>query len=46
MYAERVPAEPAAPREDTRVWIGRVQAGREADHARFIQWLNSEAAQL
>ena len=44
MYAERVPAEPAAPREDTRVWIGRVQAGREADHARFIQWLNSEAA--
>ena len=43
-YAFRVPAEAAAPREDTRVWIGRVQAGREADHARFVQWLNSDAA--
>ena len=31
-------------REDTGVWIGRIQAGREADHARFVQWLNSEAA--
>jgi hypothetical protein len=39
-----VAAEAAAPREDTRVWIGRVQAGRETDHTRFVQWLNSEAA--
>ena len=38
-------AEAAPRREDTGVWIGRIQAGREADHARFIHWLNSEAAQ-
>ena len=38
-------AEAAASREDTGVWIGRIQAGREADHARFVQWLNSEVAQ-
>jgi hypothetical protein len=40
-----VSAEAAPRREDTGVWIGRIQAGREADHARFIQWLNSEAAE-
>ena len=27
------------------MWIGRIQAGREADHARFVHWLNSDAAQ-
>jgi hypothetical protein len=42
---KRVSAEAAPRREDTGVWIGRIQAGREADHARFVQWLNSEAAQ-
>ena len=26
------------------MWIGRVQAGREAEHARFVQWLNTEEA--
>jgi hypothetical protein len=40
-----VSAEATPRREDTGVWIGRIQAGREAEHARFIQWLNSEAAQ-
>jgi hypothetical protein len=39
-----VSAEAAPRREDTGVWIGRIQAGRETDHARFIHWLNSEAA--
>ena len=30
--------------EDTRVWIGRVLSGREEEHARFIDWLNSDEA--
>jgi hypothetical protein len=30
--------------EDTRVWIGRVEPGREADHARFVEWLNGDEA--
>jgi len=32
------------PREDSRVWVGRVQPGREADHARFVEWLNGDEA--
>jgi hypothetical protein len=41
-----VPSQ-AEPREDTRVWIGRVAAGHEAEHARFIDWLNGpEAADI
>ena len=30
--------------EDSRVWIGRVEPGHEADHAQFIAWLNSDEA--
>lgn len=46
MYAERVPPE-AVPGEDTRVWVGRVSRGHEADHQRFIEWLNGpEAAEI
>ena len=30
--------------EDTRVWVGRVEPGREADHARFVEWLESDEA--
>jgi hypothetical protein len=30
--------------EDTRVWIGRIEPGREADHARFVDWLNGHDA--
>ena len=37
----------AAPGEDTRVWIGRVSAGHEAEHHQFIAWLNGpEAADI
>jgi hypothetical protein len=41
-----VPSEASAG-EDTRVWIGRVANGREAEHARFVEWLNGpEAASI
>ena len=30
--------------EDTRVWIGRVSAGHEAEHSQFLAWLNGEEA--
>jgi len=36
--------DPAAA-EDTRVWVGSIEPGREADHARFVDWLNGEEAQ-
>jgi hypothetical protein len=36
---------PEAPPEDTRVWIGRVAAGHEAEHAQFVEWLNGPEAQ-
>jgi len=39
-----VPPEASAG-EDTRVWIGRVASGHEADHARFINWLKSDEAE-
>jgi len=39
-----VPSESAAD-EDTRVWIGRVASGHEADHARFVEWLNGAEAE-
>jgi hypothetical protein len=33
--------------EDTRVWIGRVAAGHEAEHQQFVAWLNGpEAAEI
>jgi len=41
-----VPPETSAG-EDTRVWIGRVASGHEADHQRFVEWLNGpEAADI
>src|SRR3977135_4458014 len=43
-YAGRVPPEASAD-EDTRVWIGRVRNGHEAEHARFVEWLNGPEAQ-
>jgi hypothetical protein len=39
-----VPSEASAG-EDTRVWIGRVASGHEADHARFVEWLNGAEAE-
>jgi len=45
-YAGRVPPEATAG-EDTRVWIGHIARGREAEHQRFIEWLNGpEAAEI
>jgi hypothetical protein len=42
-----VPSEPpeAPAGEDTRVWIGRVASGHEADHAQFLAWLNGSEAE-
>jgi hypothetical protein len=31
--------------EYTRVWIGRVASGHDADHARFVEWLNGSEAE-
>ena len=31
--------------EDTRVWIGRVASGHEADHARLVEWLSGAEAE-
>ncbi len=39
-----MPSEAAAS-EDTRVWIGRVASGHDADHARFVEWLNGAEAE-
>jgi hypothetical protein len=39
-----VPSEASAD-EDTRVWVGRVAPGHEAEHARFVEWLNGPEAQ-
>jgi hypothetical protein len=39
-----VPSEASA-EEDTRVWSGRVASGREAEHARFVEWLNGPEAE-
>ena len=39
-----VPPEASAG-EDTRVWIGRISSGHEAEHAAFIEWLNGSEAQ-
>jgi hypothetical protein len=45
-YAGRVPSEASAG-EDARVWIGQVADGYEAQHARFVEWLNGpEAASI
>ena len=43
-YAGRVPPEGSAG-EDTRVWIGHISSGREADSERFIEWLNGPEAE-
>jgi hypothetical protein len=39
-----VPSEASAG-EDTRVWVGRVASGHEAEHARFVEWLNGPEAE-
>ncbi len=31
--------------EDTRVWIGKVRAGSELEHERFLEWLQGPEAQ-
>jgi hypothetical protein len=43
-YAGRVPSEAAAD-EDTRIWVGRVKSGHEAEHERFLEWLNGPEAE-
>ena len=43
-YAGVVPPEASAG-EDSRVWIGRISSGHEAEHERFIEWLNGPEAQ-
>lgn len=43
-YAGRVPSE-ASPGEDTRVWVGRVASGHEAEHSQFLEWLNGPEAE-
>jgi hypothetical protein len=39
-----VPSEASAD-EDTRIWIGRVKSGHEADHTAFVDWLNGPEAE-
>jgi hypothetical protein len=39
-----VPPEPPAG-EDTRVWIGKIAHGHQAEHARFLEWLNGAEAE-
>lgn len=35
------------PREDVRLWIGTVAAGREAEHEQLVEWLGGpEAAEV
>jgi len=43
LYAGQVPSEASAG-EDTRVWVGRVASGHEAEHAHFVEWLNGPEA--
>ncbi len=38
-------ASEASDGEDTRVWIGRVASGHDAEHARFLEWLNGPEAE-
>ena len=33
------------PEEDSRTWNGHLEAGHDAEHERFIAWLNSPDAQ-
>jgi hypothetical protein len=41
-----VPPEGSAG-EDTRVWVGRVSSGHQAEHQQFVDWLNGpEAAEI
>ena len=39
-----MPSEASAG-EDTRVWIGRVASGHEAEHAQFLEWLKGPEAE-
>ena len=38
-------ASEASAGEDARVWVGRVKSGHEAEHERFLQWLNGPEAE-
>lgn len=38
-------ASPPPPAEDTRVWVGRVAEGRDAEHRAFLDWLRSGEAE-
>jgi hypothetical protein len=40
-----VPPEGSGDGEDARTWIGRISTGREADHEKFLDWLNGPEAQ-
>src|SRR4051812_520337 len=42
-YAGRVAAN-APSGEDARVWVGRIEPGSDAEHERFVDWLNSPDA--
>ena len=38
---------PDAAGEDTRIWVGRVSSGHDAEHRQFVEWLNGpEAAEI
>jgi hypothetical protein len=43
VYIGLVP--PEAPAEDSRVWIGRISSGHEAEHEQFVAWLNGPEAE-
>jgi hypothetical protein len=44
-YAGRVPSEAREqPAEDTRVWVGKIASGHEAEHAAHLAWLRGPAA--
>ncbi len=44
-YAGRVPSEEASAGEDSRIWVGQVKSGHDAEHERFVQWLNGPEAE-
>ena len=42
-----MPSEPppTPAEEDTRVWVGHVSPGHEAEHRQFVEWLNGPEAE-
>ena len=45
MPSEASETSHASTGDDSRVWVGRIAAGHEAEHARFVEWLNGAEAQ-